>query len=220
MNVLMIDNYDSFTFNLYQFVGEILEAEQQKNGGQPFHITVKRNDEITLEEAIALTPDRIIISPGPGSPDDPKYFGVCEQIIKTLGKTTKLLGVCLGMQGIVHSFGGHIVKANLPMHGKISPINHDDTGLFSGLPDQLEVMRYHSLIAQTKTLPDELRVNATVGELTPQALTANQTALGADGFEIMGIEHRKYPIIGIQFHPESFATEGGKDLIRNFLLND
>lgn len=218
MNILIIDNYDSFTFNLYQFIGEILETEQRKGALSAFNIVVKRNDEITLADAKNFKADRIIISPGPGSPDDEHYFGVCADVIKELGKTTKLLGVCLGMQGIVHCFGGNIVKAPLPMHGKISPINHDDTGVFKNLPDQLEVMRYHSLIANAETLPECLRVNSTVGDVTPSSFESLPEARTSDSFEIMGIEHRDYPIYGIQFHPESFATEGGKDLIRNFLF--
>lgn len=219
MNILIIDNYDSFTFNLYQFIGEILETKQRKGGIDAFNIMVKRNDEITLQEAKDFKADRIIISPGPGSPDDEHYFGVCADVIKELGKTTKLLGVCLGMQGIVHCFGGNIVKAPLPMHGKISPINHDNTGVFKNLPDQLEVMRYHSLIANPVTLPECLRVNSTVGDVTPKSFENLPEARNSECFEIMGVEHRDYPIYGIQFHPESFATEGGKDLIRNFLFD-
>ena len=218
MNILIIDNYDSFTFNLYQFIGEVLEREQRQGHLDSFNIVVKRNDEITLSEAQAMNPDRIIISPGPGSPDDKAYFGVCAEIITEMGPNTPLLGVCLGMQGIVHCFGGHIVKAPLPMHGKISPVNHDNSGVFQSLPDQLEVMRYHSLIANAATLPDCLRVNATVGELTQKDFDNRDRLAAAGDFEIMGVEHRDYPIIGIQFHPESFATEGGHDLIRNFLI--
>lgn len=218
MKILIIDNYDSFTFNLYQFIGELLEREQRQGALDSFDIVVKRNDEITLSEARALNPDRIIISPGPGNPEDKAYFGVCAEIITELGVSTPLLGVCLGMQGIVHCFGGDVVKAPLPMHGKISPVNHDNTGVFRALPDQLEVMRYHSLIARADTLPDCLRINATVGDLTREQFEhREQLASGAD-FEIMGVEHRDYPIIGIQFHPESFATEGGQDLISNFLF--
>jgi anthranilate synthase component 2 len=122
------------------------------------------------------------------------------------------------MQGIVHCFGGNIIKAPLPMHGKISPVNHDNTGVFKDLPDQLEVMRYHSLIANNKTLPTCLRVNSTVGELTQKDFDNREKLTAMGDFEIMGVEHKDYPIYGIQFHPESFATEGGKDLIRNFLF--
>jgi anthranilate synthase component 2 len=218
MKILIIDNYDSFTFNLYQFIGEVLETEQRQGALESFDIIVKRNDEITLAEATELKPDRIIISPGPGTPEDENYFGVCADVIKTLGQTTPLLGVCLGMQGIVHCFGGNIVKAPLPMHGKISPVNHDNTGVFKDLPDQLEVMRYHSLIANNTTLPDCLRVNSTVGVLKQADFNNRQKLTVAGDFEIMGVEHKDFPIYGIQFHPESFATEGGKDLIRNFLF--
>ncbi len=218
MNILIIDNYDSFTFNLYQFIGEILETEQRRNNLDQFQIHVKRNDEISLPEAQAMAPDRIIISPGPGTPEDKDYFGVCAEIITELGKNTPLLGVCLGMQGIVYCFGGNIIKAPLPMHGKISPILHDNSGVFTHLPNNLEVMRYHSLIANAATLPTCLRVNASVSELTPEDFENPEKLKAAGDFEIMGVQHRDYPIYGIQFHPESFATEGGKDLIRNFLL--
>ncbi|TXR51500.1 anthranilate synthase component II [Reinekea thalattae] len=220
MNILIIDNYDSFTFNLYQFIGEILESEKANATLENFSISVKRNDELNIDQIKQLNPDKIIISPGPGSPDDPAYFGVCAEVILELGKTIPLLGVCLGMQGIVHCFGGEVVKAPLPMHGKISPINHDGSGVFNGLPDQLEVMRYHSLIANQQTLPDCLRITATVGSLSQESFDDREKIKQAssDDFEIMGIEHIDYPIHGIQFHPESFATEGGKDLIRNFLF--
>jgi len=218
MNILIIDNYDSFTFNLYQFIGEILESEKNLGNIESFDISVKRNDEITVDEIKAHQFDRIIISPGPGTPEDEHYFGVCAQVIKEVGKTTPLLGVCLGMQGIVHCFGGNIVKAPLPMHGKISPINHDGSGIFSNMPDQLEVMRYHSLIAKASTLPECLRVTSTVGDLKQSDFENREKLKQAGEFEIMGVQHRDYPIQGIQFHPESFATEGGKDLIANFLF--
>ncbi len=140
-------------------------------------------------------------------------------MIKELGKTTPLLGVCLGMQGIVHCFGGKVVKAPLPMHGKISPINHNQEGVFANTPNQLEVMRYHSLIAEAETLPECLDVTAAVGELTADQFSDRLQQLHAGGaFEIMGVKHRDYPIHGIQFHPESFATEGGKELVKNFLF--
>ncbi|EAR09308.1 anthranilate synthase component II [Reinekea blandensis] len=218
MNILIIDNYDSFTFNLYQFIGEILEREQRQGTLERFDIVVKRNDEVSLADVQTMAPDRIIISPGPGSPDDKAYFGVCAEVITEMGPTTPLLGVCLGMQGIVHCFGGDIVKAPLPMHGKISPVNHDNSGVFRDLPDQLEVMRYHSLIANAQTLPECLRVNATVGDLGRDDFEDRAKLSAAGDFEIMGVVHRKFPITGIQFHPESFATEGGQDLIRQFLF--
>jgi len=196
IRVLILDNYDSFTFNLYQYVGEILTAKQK-----PFTLDVVRNDELTLKEIQKRKYDKIIISPGPGDPADKAYFGVCADVITLLGKKTPVLGVCLGMQGIAHYFGGKVVRANLPMHGKTSLIAHDGKGVFKGLPQDLEVMRYHSLIAEKDSLPEDLIVTATA----------------QDSGEIMGLRHRKYPIEGIQFHPESFATEGGKRLIENFL---
>ncbi|MFI0471127.1 anthranilate synthase component II [Halomonas sp. HMF6819] len=218
MNVLIIDNYDSFTYNLYQFIGEILTAEKNRGALERFSITVKRNDEIDFDAVAAMAPDRIIISPGPGSPDDPRYFGVCGEVIEKLGPTTPLLGVCLGMQGIVHVFGGQVIKAPLPMHGKISPINHDGRSVFKAVPDQLEVMRYHSLIADAASLPECLEVTATVGGLQASNFAERERWQAAGEFELMGVKHRDYPIHGIQFHPESFATEGGKELIGNFLL--
>lgn len=215
MKVLIIDNYDSFTYNLYQYMGEILTAEKAKGNVGDFSIVVKRNNEITLDEARAMAPDRIIISPGPGSPDDKAYFGVCADVILELGKTIPLLGVCLGMQGITHVFGGKVVKAELPVHGKTSPIAHDGKGVFSNTPQGLEIMRYHSLVAEPASIPDCLQVTAEVaGARSSEAPLSEADFTGA---EIMGVRHREYPIEGIQFHPESFATEGGKDLLRNFL---
>ncbi|MBE0464397.1 MAG: anthranilate synthase component II [Halomonadaceae bacterium] len=218
MKVLIIDNYDSFTYNLYQFIGEILTTEKNRGSLDDFDIIVERNDQIEFADIVAMAPDRIIISPGPGSPDDPRYFGVCADVIKELGKTTPLLGVCLGMQGIVHVFGGKVVKAPLPMHGKISPVTHDQQSVFKGVPDQLEVMRYHSLIADADSLPECLEVTATVGSLQAADFEQRSRWNTVGEFELMGVKHRDYPIHGIQFHPESFATEGGKELIANFLL--
>lgn len=218
MKVYIIDNYDSFTYNLYQFIGEILEAEKLAGNLDNFEIIVKRNDDVGVDAVREANPDRVIISPGPGSPDDPKYFGVCADVITTLGKETPLMGVCLGMQGIVHCFGGKVVKAPLPMHGKISPITHNAEGVFKNIPDQLEVMRYHSLIAESESIPDCLEVTAAVGDLQQADLTNIERIHQGGAFEIMGVKHKEYPIHGIQFHPESFATEGGKELIRNFLF--
>lgn len=218
MKVLIIDNYDSFTYNLYQFIGEILTTEKNRGGLATFEILVKRNNQIDFQAIEAMAPDRIIISPGPGSPDDPRYFGVCAEVIEKLGKTTPLLGVCLGMQGIVHVFGGKVVKAPLPMHGKISPINHNNASVFNGVPNQLEVMRYHSLIADAPSLPECLEVTATVGALEADNFEQRSRWQAVGEFELMGVKHREYPIHGIQFHPESFATEGGKELIANFLF--
>ena len=155
MRVLIIDNYDSFTFNLYQYVGDILSREQQLSS---FEVLVKRNDEITLTQIEALQVDRIIISPGPGTPEAPAYFGVCAQVITELGKTIPTLGVCLGMQGIAHCFGAKVVHAAVPMHGKVSPISHDAKGVYKNMPQELEVMRYHSLMVDVHSLPDCLEI--------------------------------------------------------------
>lgn len=169
MKIYIIDNYDSFTYNLYQFIGEVLQTEQSQGRIEQFEVIVKRNDEVTLEDIRQAAPDRIIISPGPGSPDDKAYFGVCADVILEFGKTTPLMGVCLGMQGICHVFGGKVVKAPLPMHGKTSPIQHNGEGIFHDIPDQLEVMRYHSLIAQAESFPEVLEVTAAVGSLSAEA---------------------------------------------------
>ena len=195
MKVLIIDNYDSFTYNLYQYVGALLEAKNIE-----FTLDVFRNDEITVSEIQKKKYDKIIISPGPGNPAEKAYFGVCSEVLTNLGKKIPVLGVCLGMQGIAYYFGGRVVKAKVPMHGKTSIIKHDGQGVFKRLPQDLEVMRYHSLIAEKQTLPKILKITAE-----------------ADG-EIMGLRHKKYPIEGIQFHPESFATEGGKRILENFLF--
>lgn len=194
MKVLIIDNYDSFTYNLYQLVGELLEAS-----GDAFDLQVIKNDEMRLEEIRELRSDRIIISPGPGDPTDAEYFGVCAEVIKTLGQTVPTLGVCLGMQGMAAVFGGSIVRATNPMHGKTSPLTHDGKEVFQNLPQGIEVMRYHSLVVDPQSVPDCLTVSATAGE------------------EIMGLRHTEYPIEGVQFHPESFASEGGRQMLAQFL---
>ena len=213
MNVLIIDNYDSFTFNLYQYIGEIL---QTMDSDKQANVIVKRNNEITLADVQAMSLDRIIISPGPGSPDDPAYFGICAEVIEVMGKTTPLLGVCLGMQGIAHVFGGDVIRASVPMHGKVSAIRHDGAGIYNDLPQHLEIMRYHSLMVQADTLPDCLTVTAVVANDEHNDLDLSESALAGD--EIMGVQHKDYPIQGVQFHPESFATEGAKRLLTNFLL--
>lgn len=199
MKILIIDNYDSFTYNLYQYVGELLDKESE--------VRVIKNDELTLEEILTLQFDRIILSPGPGDPSDREYFGVCADILLNPDNAPSVLGVCLGMQGMAHYFGGRVVRAKLPMHGKVSMIEHDQNGVFRGLPQDLEIMRYHSLVAEEESLPDCLEVTARVGGLDMNG-------------EIMGLRHKSYPIEGIQFHPESFATEGGKVMLRNFLFNN
>jgi len=213
MNVLIIDNYDSFTFNLYQYVGEIL---QTLDSDKEASVIVKRNNEITLADVQAMNLDRIIISPGPGSPDDPAYFGICSEVIETLGKTVPLLGVCLGMQGIAHVFGGDVVRASVPMHGKVSSIRHDNSGIYQGLPQELEIMRYHSLVVKADTIPSCLTITSVVANDSRAELSFAESALTGD--EIMGLAHKEYPIQGVQFHPESFATEGAKRLLSNFLL--
>ncbi|MEH6446745.1 MAG: aminodeoxychorismate/anthranilate synthase component II [Oceanospirillaceae bacterium] len=215
MRVLIIDNYDSFTFNLYQYVGDILSRELD---GQAFEVVVKRNDEIGLDEIRQLAFDRIIISPGPGTPEDIAYFGICSQVIKKLGVHTPVLGVCLGMQGIAHCFGAKVVLAGVPMHGKVSPIKHDEQGVYQGVPQQLEIMRYHSLMVDVNTLPECLEITSVIDdEYAAGTNDFKQAAL--NGSEIMGVRHVDYPIEGIQYHPESFATEGGKTLLKNFLLH-
>ena len=200
MKVLLIDNYDSFTYNLYQYMGEILSGTKKE-----FTLTVIRNDESSLVEIRNMQYDRIVISPGPGDSKDKEYFGVCSEVILELGKTIPVLGVCLGMQGIAHYFGGRVVRANIPKHGKTDKISHDTKGVFQDLPQEIEVMRYHSLVAEEATIPDCLEITARV--ITDEAK------------EIMGLRHKTYPIEGIQFHPESFATEGGMKMVENFILN-
>lgn len=155
MNILIIDNYDSFTFNLYQLVGEILLEKNISN-----RIVVSQNDKLTLEQIEAKNYDRIIISPGPGDPSDTAYFGVCSQVLLNLSQKVPTFGVCLGMQGLCHYYGGKVVRAKLPMHGKISKIIHDGKGAFTNLPQNIEVMRYHSLVAEIKSLPKDLEITA------------------------------------------------------------
>mgnify|MGYP003887063439 CR=1 FL=1 len=213
MKVLIIDNYDSFTYNLYQLAGAILARlpvvpahAGQAGAGKPFAIDVRRNDAITISQVKEARYDRIIISPGPGEPSNPAYFGVSADILTDIGRTTPVLGVCLGMQGMGHYFGGKVVRAKRLMHGKTSFIRHDGKGVFAGLPQHLEVMRYHSLVVERESLPAALIVTA--------------EAEGNEGDrDIMGLRHAEYPIEGIQFHPESFATEGGKQILSNFLFN-
>lgn len=220
MKILIIDNYDSFTYNLYQYVGEILinVSSPLSKGGQSGVVDVKRNDEITLSEIKKNSYDRIIISPGPGNPSDKKYFGVCAEVILQLGQTTPLLGVCLGMQGIAHYFGGRVAQARVPMHGKTSIITHDGKGVFTGLPQGLEVMRYHSLVVDPAHLGDELEITATT--ISPPCELGVRGGGRKGGVQkIMGLRHKKYPIEGIQFHPESFATEGGKQMLKNFICH-
>jgi anthranilate synthase/aminodeoxychorismate synthase-like glutamine amidotransferase len=184
--LLVLDNYDSFTYNLVQYFGE-LGAE----------LLVKRNDEITPDEIAALKPERICISPGPCTPNE---AGISNEVIRRFGPTTPLLGVCLGHQCIGHVFGGDVVRADRLMHGKTSPIQHNNQGIFAGLPNPFEATRYHSLIVKRSTFPPALEITAD---------TAEQ--------EIMGLRHREFPIHGVQFHPESILTLEGKRLLKNFL---
>jgi anthranilate synthase/aminodeoxychorismate synthase-like glutamine amidotransferase len=183
--VLVIDNYDSFTYNLVQYLGE-LGAE----------VCVRRNDQIALDEIAALRPERIVISPGPGDPED---GGVSNDVIRTFGPATPLLGVCLGHQCIGHVYGGVVTRAPRLMHGKTSSIYHNGQGLFNGIPSPFRATRYHSLIVE-EPLPEALQV----------------TAFTRDG-EVMALQHREYPVIGVQFHPESILTEHGKRILQNFL---
>ena len=184
--ILLIDNYDSFTYNLYQYLSEL--------GAQ---VQVARNDKITLEEVEALSPERIVISPGPCTP---REAGVSNEVISRLGPRIPILGVCLGHQCIGYAFGGRVDGAGEIMHGKTSIIHHDGRGVLEGLPSPLEAIRYHSLAVYREGLPEELEVSA----WTEKGL-------------IMGLRHREYPIEGVQFHPESIMTPEGKDLLRNFL---
>jgi anthranilate synthase/aminodeoxychorismate synthase-like glutamine amidotransferase len=185
--LLVIDNYDSFTYNLVQYFGE-LGAD----------LLVKRNDEITPDEIAALKPERICISPGPCTPNE---AGISNEVIRRFGPTTPLLGVCLGHQCIGHVFGGDVVRAGRLMHGKTSPILHHNNGVFAGLPNPFEATRYHSLLVKRETFP------TTALEITAET---------AEG-EIMGLRHRQFPIHGVQFHPESILTLEGKHLLKNFL---
>ncbi len=190
MRVLIIDNYDSFVYNLVQYVGEL--------GAEPI---VYRNDEITLKKAAKLFPDRIIISPGPGTPEDERYFGVCSEILRSLSCRVNTLGVCLGHQGIISTFGGRISGAKNLKHGKTSLIRHNGRGVFRGMENPFLATRYHSLVGERESIPSCLEI----------------TAESVDGGEIMAVRHVEYPIEGVQFHPESILTRGGKRMIKNFL---
>jgi anthranilate synthase component 2 len=190
LKVLILDNYDSFVYNLAQYAGEFADE-----------VVVKRNDEVNIPAVRKFSPDKIIISPGPGTPADPRYFGICTEVLRKVSIETPTLGVCLGHQGIVHSFGGKIVRAKRLRHGKTSPIRHDGKGIFRGLENPFEATRYHSLVADRRALPDSLEVSAR----------------SEDDGEVMGIRHREFPIEGVQFHPESILTVHGHRMIANFL---
>ena len=187
--LLLIDNYDSFTYNLFQYLSELGEE-----------VVVVRNDKTTLDEIDRMKPQRLVISPGPSTP---LRAGISNEVIKHFGPRLPILGVCLGHQCIGYSYGGQIRQANKIMHGKSSQIYHNGQGILTGLPNPFSAIRYHSLEVQREGLPDCLEV----------------TAWTEDG-TIMGLRHRKYPVEGVQFHPESFMTEQGKDLLKNFLQLD
>ena len=214
MTILIIDNYDSFTFNLYQYCGEILNEYDFNNTTD---IIVKRNDELTINDVKKLEPKKIIISPGPGSPEDKKYFGICNNIILEVGPYIPILGICLGMQGIVHAFGGKIIHASEPMHGKTSFLLHDESGIHKNIPQNIEIMRYHSLIVDRKTLPDCFIVNGISQDHEVDHKLNNLKKITLKN-DIMAVTHKSYPIYGIQYHPESFGSEGGKEILKNFLL--
>jgi anthranilate synthase component II len=184
--VTLIDNYDSFTFNLVHYLGE-LGAE----------VSVRRNDEITVADALAEMPDAIVLSPGPCTPNE---AGVCLDLVRAANETTPMLGVCLGHQAIGQAFGGDIVRAPAPMHGKVSRISHHARGLFRGLNGPFQATRYHSLIIDRSSAPPELEISAE-----------------SDDRLVMGVQHRDRPVFGVQFHPESIASEHGRRILRNFL---
>ncbi len=184
--ILVIDNYDSFTYNLVQYLGE-MGAE----------LDVRRNDTLTVADVAAMAPEKILISPGPGTPDD---AGITLDLIREFGPRIPIFGVCLGQQAIGQALGGRVIRADKLMHGKTSLVNHYGQGVFQGLPSPLEATRYHSLVVERATLPESLEI----------------TAESDDG-EIMGLRHRSWPLEGVQFHPESVLTEHGKQMVRNFL---
>lgn len=184
--ILMIDNYDSFTYNLVQYLNELGEE-----------VRVCRNDEIGLDEVKELNPDMIVISPGPKTPDE---AGISVEVIKKFYKTIPILGICLGHQSLIQILGGEIIKAKIPVHGKVEEISHTGKGVFKDLKNPIKVTRYHSLIADRNKLPEELMI----------------TAETVDG-EIMGVRHKKYLLEGVQFHPEALLTEYGHEMLANFL---
>ena len=184
--ILLIDNYDSFTYNLYQYLSE-LGAD----------VNVVRNDETTIDDIADMAPEKIVVSPGPSTPDK---AGISNEVVRHFGPNTPTLGVCLGHQCVGYAYGGTVGGAGEIMHGKMSLVHHDGKGVFAGLPDPFEAIRYHSLAVYREGLPDELEVTA-----------------WTDNDVIMGVRHREHPVEGVQFHPESIMTGVGKDLLRNFL---
>ena len=190
MKFLIIDNYDSFVYNIAQYLGELgVECD------------VIRNDKITIQQIKEKNYDAIIISPGPGTPEDKKYFGVCSEVIKDMGATTPILGVCLGHQGIIDAFGGKVANAGCVRHGKTSLVNYLESKLFTNVKNPFRATRYHSLVGDKTIIPEVLKVIATA----------------ADDGEIMAIEHKEFLIQGVQFHPESIMTEDGKKILGNFI---
>ena len=188
--VFVLDNYDSFTYNLVQYIGEL-----------GLEVTVHRNDQITVDEIDQLHPDRIVISPGPCTPQD---AGISIDLIRHFAGRVPLLGVCLGHQAIGEAFGGKVIRAANLMHGKTSSIEHDGKSIFRGIPSPMTATRYHSLIVQEKGLPTELEISATCTDRDGQRV-------------IMGLRHRKFPVEGVQFHPESVLTDHGRQIVRNFM---
>ncbi|EGG42395.1 glutamine amidotransferase of anthranilate synthase [Candidatus Nitrosarchaeum limnium SFB1] len=190
MKFLIIDNYDSFVYNIAQYLGELgVDSD------------VIRNDKITVEQIKQNKYDAIIISPGPGTPSDRKYFGVCGDVIKDIGPITPILGVCLGHQGIIEAFGGKVTNARCVRHGKTSPVDHTNSELFKDVKNPFRATRYHSLVGDKTIIPDALEI----------------TAIAADDGEVMAVRHKKYLIEGVQFHPESIMTEDGKKILANFI---
>jgi anthranilate synthase/aminodeoxychorismate synthase-like glutamine amidotransferase len=185
-SILVIDNYDSFTYNLVQYLGEL-----------GANITVRRNDALTVDDIAELNPDGLVLSPGPGHPES---AGITLDTIRRYAGTIPILGVCLGHQAIGAAFGGEVVRAERIMHGKTSPVDHEGDGLFDGLPAPFQAGRYHSLVVKRETMPQCLEVTA-----------------WTDTGEVMGLKHKEMPVYGVQFHPESILTEGGKRLLQNFL---
>jgi len=188
--ILLIDNYDSFTFNLVHFLGDV--------GGR---CQVWRNDKLTVDQALAMAPEAIVLSPGPCTPNE---AGICLDLIAAAAGCIPILGVCLGHQAIGQAFGGEVVRAPVPMHGKVSPVTHQGTDIFAGIPSPFEATRYHSLSVRAETLPDVL---------VPTAETTDESGSGI----IMGMRHRTLPVFGVQFHPESIASQHGHTILRNFL---
>ena len=189
MKILLIDNYDSFTYNLAQYLGELGAS-----------VDVRRNDAIGLEDARRMDPDAIVLSPGPGHPSNRRDFGICSDLLLHLSSEVPTLGICLGHQGIAHFYGGRVTRAPSVMHGKVSQIEHEGTPLYDGVPSPFQAGRYHSLIVDSAAMPPELEITA-------------KTSAG----EVMGLRHRRLPIEGVQFHPESVLTPHGKVILANFL---